>query len=138
MSILKHVKSFAKIHVDDCISGEKSKQEAFKLAEDLETCLSRGGFSLKGIAVSGEDPPDTLSDDGITVRVGGMKWYTKDDLISLNLGDLSFNKKQKGKGASQETVGEIPDKLTKRHCTSKVHGIFTGWKGCTLSCCYEA
>ena len=33
--------------------------------------LNKGGFSLKGITVSGSPQPEHLSDDGESVNVGG-------------------------------------------------------------------
>ena len=83
------------IYVDDCISGAQSTKYAVSTADQLETILNKGGFSLKGIAYSGKDPPESLSDGGKSVVVAGVRWYTKEDLISLNLGKLIFAKKHK-------------------------------------------
>ena len=91
-------------------------------ADELETVLNKGGFALKGMAFSGKDPPESLSDDGTTVVVAGMKWYTKEDLISLNLGKLCFSKKRRGR--KDDVISEIPQRLTRRHCASKVAEVF--------------
>ena len=51
------------IYVDDCITGDSCKESALIKADQLELILNRGGFQLKGVSFSGDDPPDTLSDD---------------------------------------------------------------------------
>ena len=52
-----------------------------------------------------------------------MKWYPKADELSLNIGDLNFAKKCRGKKPTSE-VNVIPTKLTRRHCASKVAEVF--------------
>jgi len=106
------------IYVDDCMSGEVDHETAHHRADQLELVLNRGGFQFKGIAFSGEDPPDTLSDDGETIHVAGMKWFVKSDMLSLNIGELNFGKKSRGKKPSDK-LNVIPTKLTRRHCASK-------------------
>ena len=111
------------IYVDDCITGEDEKDCALTRADELESVLNKGGFGLKGVSFSGEDPPSTLSDDGKTIFIAGMKWFPKDDVIVLNIGELNFARKQRGKKLLGAT-NIIPSKLTRRHCTSKVAEIF--------------
>ena len=48
------------IYIDDCFSGDESQQAASDKAEDLETVVNRGGFCLKGVTFSNEDPKDCL------------------------------------------------------------------------------
>ena len=84
------------IYVDDCISSEQSEREALKRADELEVVLNRGGFVLKGITFSNQDPPESLSGDGESINVAGMKWFPKDDVISLDIKDMTFAKKIRG------------------------------------------
>ena len=77
---------------------------------------------MKGITYSGKDPPGSLSDDGVSVLVAGIRWFTKEDKISLNMGKLMFGKKQRGRKVGATNI--IPKKLTRRHCVSKVAEIF--------------
>ena len=111
------------IYVDDCITGEDGIDLAHHRADELEIVLNRGGFNLKGVSFSGEDPPTTLTEDGQMIFVGGMKWFVKEDMISINIGELNFAKKHRGRKPSS-TVNVIPSKLTHRHCASKVAEIF--------------
>ena len=110
------------VYVDDGITGDQSKTKAAELGDQLEIVLNHGGFSLKGIAYSGEDPPDSLSEDGVSICVAGFRWFTKEDQLSLNLGQLIFAQKQRGRKI--EAVRDVPTKLTRRQCVSKVAEIF--------------
>ena len=111
------------VYVDDCISGNDVREIAHSQADELELVLNRGGFRLKGVSFSGEDPPANLTDDGETIFVGGLKWFVKEDKLSINIGDLNFAKKQRGKKPSN-TMNVIPMKSTRRQCASKVAEIF--------------
>ena len=85
------------IYVDDCLSGEEKFEIARDITDKLEVVLTKGGFRLKGITFSGYDPPDKLCNENKSINVAGMKWYSKHDLLSLNLNALNFSKKQRGK-----------------------------------------
>ena len=52
--------------------------------------LNRGGFTLKGITFTGGDPPSALSTDDSSINVTGMKWFPKEDLLALDIGELIF------------------------------------------------
>ena len=111
------------IYVDNCISGEQSEREALKRANELEVVLNRGGFVLNGITFSNQDPPESLSDDDESIIVAGMKWFPKDDIISLDIEDMNFSKKIRVR-KSTTTNNIIPSKLTRRDCVSKVWEVF--------------
>ena len=111
------------VYVDDCVTGEESIDLAHQRADEIELVLNRGGFHLKGVCFSGEDPPKDLTDDGETIFVGGLKWFPKMDQLSINIGDLNFAKKCRGKKPASE-INVIPTKLTRRHCSSKVAEVF--------------
>ena len=81
------------VNVDDCVTGERCEEIAHIRADQLELVMNRRGFQLKGVAFSGEDPPESLSDDGVTIHVACMKWHPKDDVLSLKIGELNFAKK---------------------------------------------
>lgn len=55
-------------------------------------------------------------------RVARMKWFTKDDQIPLNIKQLSFAKKRKGRKPTLAT-NAIPSKLTRKDCESKVSEV---------------
>ena len=111
------------IYVDDCITGEDNINLAHQRADELERVITHGDFHLKGVTFSGSDPPENLTEDGTSIMVGGMIWHPKSDELSINIGELNFSKKRRGK-KSPEAVNIIPEKLTKRHCASKIAEIF--------------
>ena len=69
-------------------------------ADQIELVLNRGGFSLKGVTFSGKDPPATLTNDRANITVAGMRWFPKEDLESLDISELNFAKKCRGKRPS--------------------------------------
>ena len=110
-------------YVDDCMSGTDGRERTLEVTDELQATLAKGGFTPKGFAMSGEDPPEKLSNDNQSVLVGGLKWFPKGDFISLNIKDLNFNKRIRGKKSVQNS-DTIPDKLTLRHCVGKASEIF--------------
>ena len=111
-------------YVDDCMSGEQSVDLAYQRADELTLVLRKGGFGLKGFTFSGEPPLPSLSENGKCINVAGMKWNSEDDELQLDIGELNFSKKQRGKKNVTETSNEIPVHLTRRHCVGKVSEIF--------------
>ena len=81
------------IYVDDRISGLNSENEILNIADKLKIVLNSGGISLKGIAFLSKDPSESLSDDGVSIQVAGMKWYTKDDLLAFDFTEINFSKR---------------------------------------------
>ena len=79
--------------------------------------LNRGGFFLKGITLTGGDPPSALSTDDSSVNVAEMKWFPKKDLLTLDVGELNF-----AKPVQHQNI--IPSKFTRRNYVSKVAEIF--------------
>ena len=59
------------VYVDDCISGERTEELAYKRADELEIVLNKCSFTLKGMAFSGRDPPEKKSEDGVSMTVAG-------------------------------------------------------------------
>ena len=111
------------VYLDDCISGEHTIESARRRSDEIELVVNRGGFQLKVVSLSGEDPLESLTDDGITINVAGMKWYPKEDQLSLNICELNFSKRIRGK-RSDDLINQVPEKLTRRHCVSKVADVF--------------
>ena len=112
------------IYVDDCMSGESSSDMSFQRADELSLVLRRGGFCLKGFTFSGKRPLHTLSENGKSINVAGMKWFSEPDELQLDMSELNFQKRHRGKRVQGGVKHEIPSILTRRHCVSKVAEIF--------------
>ena len=113
-------------YMDDCISGEETLTKAKTVTDGLDASLGRGGYSLKGYTFSGESPPEHLSEDGESVLVAGMRWFPKGDFIKLNIHELNFNKKCRGRKAekTEKGHGKGPETITKRDCATVTGEIF--------------
>ena len=64
-----------------------------------------------------------MSDGKDFILVGGSKWFPKGDFQSLNIGEVNFCKRVRGKKSS-EGQGIVPDDLTKWHCVSRSSEVF--------------
>ena len=67
------------------LSGEENISKALERAVQVELLLNRGGFSLKGVTFSGKDPSAALSFDGPSINVAGIKWFPREDLLTLDI-----------------------------------------------------
>ena len=111
------------IYLDDCLSREENVEKTLQRADELELVLNHVDFTLNGITLTGGDLPSALLTDDSCVNLAGMKWFPKEDLLALNIGELNFAKKQHGKKPVQHQ-DIIPSKLTRPNCVSKVAEIF--------------
>ena len=112
------------IYMDDCFSGDRSYEETVDVTDGLHAVLAKGGFRLKGITFSGSDPPSHLcNDDKKSVNVAGSKWYSGTDEIGLNVSDLNFEKKIRGK-KSVKPNPIIPESFTRTDCAGRVGQMF--------------
>ena len=107
------------IYVDDCLSGENLLDKVRETTDNLKLVLNKGGFCLKGLTFSGIDPPKDLSSDGVSLKLAGMKWFSKRDKVALNTGELNFEKKKRGK-KPMVVEGMMPASFTRRDCVGKV------------------
>ena len=112
------------IYVDDCATGAVNVEKAEDLAANISELLSYGGFSVKGVTISGRAPLPALTKDGKSINVVGTKWYPEEDRIQLACGPLNFLKKVRGKKIKSDDSGKVPKKLTMKICASKNAEIF--------------
>ena len=110
-------------YVDDCISGEDTLEMVNQVTDGLKVVLNSSGFDIKGVSVTGADPPEHLKNADNSVNVPGMKWFTKIDSLSLNIGELNFGKRVRGR-KPVHLKGIIPDKFSRKDCASQVGGVF--------------
>ena len=96
------------VYVDDCLSGANTKEEVMQLADEIQIILSSGGFTLKGFTFSGESLTESLSGDNKSINVAGMKWYPEDDKLELDITELNFNKKHRGKKSQSWKEMQFP------------------------------
>lgn len=95
----------------------QNTKKVHTIADDLKVVIHHGGFGLKGFTFSGQSPQESLSSDGQHVSVAGLKWFPLEDEISLNVQDLNFAKKSRGRKPT--LVSSVPNDLTRRQCVVK-------------------
>ena len=120
--------------VDDIGGSAKNLEILKKLTKDADDLFEGVGLSCKGWSYSGSDPSPEVSDDGLTVSIGGMKWHCKLDLLEIPFPTLHFSKKLRGRlvigtkvfeGRCLEDMDKfVPRKLSRRMVFSKNASIF--------------
>ena len=121
-------------YVDDMAKSASTGEEAAQIIEDTEKVLDTVKMKVKGWSVSGKEPPAELSEDGVSVGIGGMTWLPKIDVFQLNIQPLHFGKKKRGRfpddlekfdGSFGKSIEEFtPKRLTRRMCTSVAARIY--------------
>ena len=123
-----------KRYVDDFGKSTQNEEETKKLIQQTTGVLARIKMEIKGWTVAGLDPPEQLTEDGVSVGFAGMTWFPKGDFFKLNIQALHFGKKKRGKfppnlkrydkslGISIEEF--TPKEITRTNCTSVTARIF--------------
>ena len=123
-----------KRYVDDFGQSTESREATDILIAQTTEVLSRIAMKVKGWTVSGEDPPENVTDDGVSVSFGGKTWFPKGDFYKLNIQSLHFAKKRRGRlppdlvkydQTSDLTINQYtPEKITRTNCTSVTARIY--------------
>ena len=120
-------------YVDDIPSGAGSTEDREIQINQEQEILKRGGFSLKYVVRSGEDPDPKATAEGTSTKMLGYKWETKDVILKLGLSELNLNKRIRGaKKANESPVITSQDaekllqplQLSRRQVVSKTAEIF--------------
>ena len=83
------------IYVDDINTSVDTKQELDSLQSQITEVLNEHGFPLKGWALSNMAPDASLSENDYTM-VGGWKWFSEQDIISLQTPPIFLGEKKRG------------------------------------------
>ena len=120
--------------MDDLAGSDLSIHNIKVLVQAADKWFSEVGLACKGWTFSFEDPPEEVAEEGHVVSVGGLKWYSKLDLIEVALPDLHFSKKVRGRlqegtdvfrGSTLSELDQfVPKSLTRRQVFSKNGTIF--------------
>ena len=125
--------TFNNQYVDDIPSGAGSVKDREVQINQGQQILKKGGFSLKYVIRSGEDPDPKATTDGTSTKMLGYKWETKEDILKLGLTDLNLNKRVRGAKKPNEFPVSTPQdaenllqpiQLSGRQVVSKIAEIF--------------
>ena len=124
-------------YVDDMGESKVDKENIDSLASDADRILGDLGVTVKAWSKTGEKPSEVVSDDGVSVLVGGLQWFPEIDSVSVRIPSLHFGKRRRGKldkntefffatgGEDDLTrIGKFCPVLTRRVCASKAASIF--------------
>jgi hypothetical protein len=107
-------------YMDDTSGGSNDKTMLKMMTNELKELLPYGGFQLKVMTMSGEDPCDKASADGVSTMFGGYKWKPKQDVLMLNGAEINFNPKRRGVKKPNEFTVETDDDIEKLVSTKKL------------------
>ena len=110
-------------YMDDCASGTVSYDQTLRVTDQVQAAVGQAGFTLKGFTISGSDPPEHLTVDGKSIHVLGFRWFPKGDFFQLNIGEMNFARKVRGRKPS-DMIGKIPEVLTLSDCVSRTAEVF--------------
>ena len=121
-------------YVDDGGDSKAKLEDLQSLMKDTDEALGSIGCQIKEWTVSGQNPTDKVSKDGITLDVGGMTWYPQLDILAVKIPILHFGKVSRGRikpgteffqgGSVHDLDKFFPGNFSKRQATSKYASIF--------------
>jgi hypothetical protein len=120
-------------YVDDILGSVKDLKTALETKEKITELLAKYKIRCKGWAVSGQEPDESVAEDGV-VGVGGYPFHVKEDVIQIKVPPLDFSgTKARGQllgsvcfeGKTLEELNNfVPKQLTIRQALSKTSSIF--------------
>ena len=121
-------------YVDDILKSLKTREDMMKLIPDTENALKKIKMEVKGWAVAGEEPPEQLTENGVSVGIPYMTWLPEIDCYKLNISSLHFGRKRRGRFSPELEVFDpkvhktvekfLQNKsISRRNCTSVVARI---------------
>ena len=124
-------------YVDDMSESKSSLEEIHDLANTGDKVFGELSVTVKAWTKSGEKPSSSISDDGVSILVGGMQWFPEIDAVTVRIPRLHFGKRRRGKldedtqffssdGSLDDLtrLGKFCPPLTRRLCASKAASIF--------------
>ena len=121
------------LYVDDMGESRAQFSECKQLAQEVDECLQMVGLSCKGWTFSSEDPPESIAKDSHNIKVGGIIWTPKVDVVEIPIPILHFGRRSRGKLDEKTTFFDgdfadlnkfVPVNLSRRMVTSKMASIY--------------
>ena len=107
-------------YMDDSSGGANDEQTVDKMINEVKELLPHGGFQLKVVCRSGEEPSEKASSDGVSTTFGGYRWHTKEDLLLLNSSEINFNPRRRGVKRANDFPVETDEDVEKLVATKKL------------------
>ena len=106
-----------KRYVNDIGDSSENEEKTDSIIKKTTEFVGSVKIKVKGWAKSGLDPPDELSDNGVSGSFAGMIWFPRLNVYKLNIDSLHFGKKRRGRYPPdlvkyEDTVGLTVDQFT--------------------------
>ena len=125
--LAKGAEALENTYVDDTAHAEDTAEELRSVAAAMDYALSLASMAVKAHTFSGEDPSEVVSADGESVGLLGYIWWSKEDVISINVKELFFGKVDRGRlppPVSGDLATALSKTFTRRTLVAKVASIF--------------
>ena len=80
--------------MDNLGDSTKDEEKTDSIMKETTKVLQSVNMKVIGWAKSGFDPPEELSENGVSVSFAGMVWFPRLDVYKLNINLLHFGKKR--------------------------------------------
>ena len=127
-------------YVDDEGESKATLEECYTLIEQADETFAMVNLKAKEWTVSGEVPSEKVSKDGVSLDIGGLKWFPVLDTMETKIPPLHFGSKTRGRLSSKVKIFDsfglspsemykkidefAPKNLTRRMVASKRASIF--------------
>ena len=114
-------------YMDDLLSSHDTAEEAARAAQELRYVLSLGSMAVKDITFNSTAPSELVSTDGKHVGLLGLLWDSKEDIITVDIGELYLGKRKRGKSPEiieDDLTGKLAKQFTRRIIVGKVASVY--------------
>ena len=84
-------------YVDDMGESKTNLEDCINLTVAADRVFNEVGLKCKMWTVSGSNPSEIVSQDGLRVLVAGQEWFPKMDFVAVKIPPLHFGKVRRGK-----------------------------------------
>jgi len=125
-------------YVDDMGESYSSMEDCTSLIEKANHYFNEIGIKCKQWTLSGQKPSNVVSENGVSILVGGFHWFPQVDSVTVRIPPLHFGKVRRGRldkntqffaasgnfKTDLESLDQFCPKLSRRICASKAASLF--------------
>ena len=120
-------------YVDDLAESKAEKKLCKDLGAKADLLFSMVGLKCKGWTFSGEKPQESVSKDGVHIKMGGTIWDPEMDTVEVPIPKLHFSRPCRGRlddatiffeSTFSELQEFVPATLSRRQIASKLASVF--------------
>ena len=71
--------------MDDLADSDRSVEAVQEIIEEAKKLFESVGLQCKGWSISGSNPHPDVTDNGLTIGVGGMEWCLMIDTVTVKI-----------------------------------------------------